>query len=266
MSDISLKSNSCEIITITNQKGGVGKTTTAINLSAGLSLIHHQRVLLIDMDTQGNATTSAGILKNDLQYTIADVLIDDVPLLDAIVKAPAGFDVIGSNKELAGLDITMSTMDDAPLLFKNALDKAYAGLDYDYIIIDCAPSLSLVTVNAMVATDSIIIPMQCEYYALEGLADLTYTIGKLQNINPNLTVRGVVRTLYDARNTLAVDVSAELERYFGDKLYQTVIPRNIRLAEAPSFGQSIFDYQKSSKGALAYQKLAGEVMAQSTHA
>lgn len=261
----SSKKTACEIIAIANQKGGVGKTTTAINLSAALSLIYHKTVLLIDMDAQGNATTSSGLFKNDLKHTIADVLIDELPLQNAIVKAPAGFDVIGANKELAGLDITMSTMDNAPLLLKQAFDVArFAGaMNYDYIIIDCAPSLSLLTVNAMAATDGVIIPMQCEYYALEGVADLTYTIEKLKNINPNLTVRGVVRTLYDARNTLAADVSAELSQYFGEKLYKTTIPRNVRLAEAPSFGQSIFGHQKSSKGAIAYQKLASEVITQS---
>lgn len=261
----SSKKPSGEIIAIANQKGGVGKTTTAVNLAAALSLIYHKKVLLIDMDAQGNATTSSGLFKNDLKYTMADVLIDELPLKEAIVKAPAGFDIIGANKELAGLDISMSTMDNAPLLLKKAFDAARFAhaLNYDYIIIDCAPSLSLVTVNAMAATDGVIIPMQCEYYALEGVADLTYTIEKLQSINPQLSVRGVVRTLYDARNTLAADVSAELSHYFGEKLYKTTIPRNVRLAEAPSFGQSIFGHQKSSKGAIAYQKLAAEVIMQS---
>lgn len=251
-----------QIIAIANQKGGVGKTTTAVNLSAALALVYHKKVLLIDMDSQGNATTSAGLAKNELQYTIADVLVDGVDLSKAIVHAPAGFDMIGSNKELAGLDISMSAMDNAPLLLKNAFKQANLSI-YDYVIIDCAPSLSLVTVNAMVATYGVIIPMQCEYYALEGVADLTYTIEKLQDLNPNLTIRGVVRTLYDNRNTLANDVSAELADYFGEKLYKTVIPRNVRLAEAPSFGQSIFEHQKSSKGAIAYQKLAEEVLKQS---
>lgn len=254
-----------EIIAIANQKGGVGKTTTAVNLSAALAQIFHKKVLLIDMDAQGNATTSSGLAKNELKHTLADVLLDDVPLDKVIVPSAAGFDMIGANKELAGLDIGMSVMDNAPSLFQMALKKAHQTdtLNYDFIIIDCAPSLSLTTVNAMVAAHSVIIPMQCEYYALEGVADLMYTLDKLKALNENLTVRGVVRTLFDSRNTLSQDVSAELSAYFGDILYQTIIPRNIRLAEAPSFGQSIFEHQKSSKGARAYQKFAEEFLAQS---
>lgn len=250
-----------QIIAIANQKGGVGKTTTAVNLAAALATIYHKKVLLIDMDTQGNATTSTGLDKNALSYTIFDVLVDDMPLAQAIVHAPIGFDVIGANKELAGLDIAISGVDNSPLLLKQAFDKADLSC-YDYVLMDCAPSLSLVTVNAMAATKGVIIPMQCEYYALEGVADLTYTIEKLQAINPTLAIQGVLRTLYDNRNTLAQDVSCELAQFFGDKLYQTVIPRNIRLAEAPSFGRSIFEHHKSSKGAIAYQKLAEEVLAQ----
>ncbi|MDO5651871.1 MAG: AAA family ATPase [Moraxella sp.] len=254
-----------EIIAIANQKGGVGKTTTAVNLSAALALIHKKRVLLIDLDSQGNATTSTGLDKNALQHTMADVFLDSVPLADAIVKAPAGFDVVGANKELAGLDVALSDVEDAPLLLKKSLQEAeFAGkLDYDYVLMDCAPSLNLVTVNAMVATQGVIIPMQCEYYALEGVADLTHTVERLQAINSDLYIRGVVRTMYDNRNMLAQDVSAELAHHFGDLLYKTVIPRNIRLAEAPSFGQSIFGFQNSSKGAQAYQRFSNEVIKQS---
>lgn len=298
-----------KIITIANQKGGVGKTTTAVNLSSALALIYQKKILLIDMDAQGNATTSVGLDKNALPLTIADVLLDGVALSSVICPASgglnndqlnqtkantttkgnatnsantnqagdtnintadinttdgfgnnAGFDMIGANRELAGLDVALSAQDNAPLVLKNTLQKTK--LDYDYIIIDAPPSLSLVTVNALGATDGVIIPMQCEYYALEGVADLLYTIDKLKTINPKLTVRGVVRTLFDRRNTLAQDVSAELEHHFGALLYRTIIPRNIRLAEAPSFGQSIFCHQKSSKGAIAYQNLAKEVIAQ----
>lgn len=254
-----------EIITIANQKGGVGKTTTAVNLAAALALIFHKKVLLIDLDAQGNATTSTGLFKNELKHTIVDVLLDGVALADAVVRAPAGFDVVGANRDLAGLDMALSGVEDAPLLLKKALaEAAFAHrLDYDFIIIDCAPSLSLVTVNALAATQGVIIPMQCEYYALEGVADLTHTLERLESINPELYVRGVVRTLYDHRNTLAQDVSAELSRHFGERLYQTVIPRNVRLAEAPSFGQSIFGHQNSSKGARAYQRFAEEVLKQS---
>ena len=254
-----------EIIAIANQKGGVGKTTTAVNLAAALRLIHRKKVLLIDLDAQGNATTSVGLNKNELSHTIADVFLDGVSLVDAVVKAPAGFDVVGANRELAGLDVAMSDFDDAPFGLRDAITRAseIGKFDYDYVILDCAPSLSLVTVNALVACDGVIIPMQCEYYALEGVADLTHTIDRLQAINPKLAIRGVVRTLFDSRNMLAQDVSKELVLHFGKLVYQTVIPRNIRLAEAPSFGQSIFGFQNSSKGARAYHNFSNEVLQQS---
>lgn len=260
-----MNKNKPEIITIANQKGGVGKTTTAVNLAAALSMIFKKKVLLIDMDSQGNATTATGFFKHELLYTIADVLLDNVPLDEAILAADAGFDLIGANREIAGLDLGLSKVADSPNLLKNALNSAKQNgqLDYDYVVIDCAPSLSLVTVNAMVATDGVIVPMQCEYYALEGVADLTHTLNKLIDFNPNLKVRGVVRTMYDSRNLLAQDVSAELIRHFGELVYDTVIPRSVRLAEAPSFGQTIFEHQLSSSGARAYQKLAEEVIAQS---
>lgn len=248
-----------EIIAIANQKGGVGKTTTAVNLACALALIGKKRVLLIDLDAQGNATTSLGFDKNALEYTVADVLLDGVALSDVIIKAEH-LDVMGANRDLAGIDVSLSDVDNAPFLLKNALQNSQ--LDYDYVIMDCAPSLNLLTVNALVATDGVIIPMQCEYYALEGVADLMETVDKLTALNPNLHVRGVVRTMYDGRSTLLQDVSAELANYFGEKLYQTFIPRNIRLAEAPSFGKSIFDYEKSSAGARAYHKLALEVLKQ----
>lgn len=249
-----------QIIAIANQKGGVAKTTTAVNLSVALNLIGKKKVLLIDLDPQGNATTSLGIDKNALDNTVADVLLDGFDVKKAIVQTRSGIDVLGANRELAGVDMGLASFENPPLVLKTALSRAK--LDYDYVLIDCAPSLSLLTVNALVATDGVIIPMQCEYYALEGVADLVHTIEKLKNINPNLHIKGVVRTLYDARNALAGDVSKELEVHFGKLLYKTAIPRSIRLAEAPSFGQSIFDFHKSSKGAIAYQNLAEEVLAQ----
>lgn len=260
-----MTSKKCEIITIANQKGGVGKTTTAVNLAAALALVFHKKVLLIDMDSQGNATTSTGVFKNELRYTIADVLLDDIPLIETILKTEAGFDIIGANREIAGLDVGLAEYENAPKLLVKALKTAQKNqqFDYDYIIIDCAPSLSLVTINALVATDGVIIPMQCEYYALEGVADLTHTLAKLTTLNPKLKVRGVVRTMFDTRNALAQDVSAELATHFGELLYQTAIPRSVRLAEAPSFGQTIFGHQLSSKGARAYQRLAEEVIRQS---
>lgn len=252
-------SKSMEILAIANQKGGVGKTTTAVNLVAYLAQAGKQ-VLLIDLDPQGNATTGAGLDKQDLEYTLADVLLDEVAIESAIVTSDAGFDVIGANRELSGIDITLMGQSNSHILLKEAMASLTG---YDYVIIDCAPSLNLLTVNAMVATQGVVIPMQCEYYALEGLADLSQTIDRLKELNSGLYIRGVVRTLFDARNTLANDVSAELDAYFGDLMYQTIIPRNVRLAEAPAHGMTILEYESNSKGAQAYQSLAEEIIKQS---
>lgn len=247
-----------EILTVVNQKGGVGKTTTAVNLACALQLFG-KKVLLLDMDAQGNATTSFGLDKTQLALSMTDVLLQECTLEQAIVQSSSGVSLVGANRDLSGLDMSLLGQDDPIDRLKSALQAAE--LDYDYVLIDCAPSLSLVTVNALVATDGVIIPMQCEYYALEGVADLIHTLERLKEKNPSLSIKGVVRTLYDGRSTLVKEVSAELERYFGEKLFRTVIPRTIRLAEAPSFGQSIFEHGRSSKGAIAYQKLAQELLA-----
>ncbi len=250
-----------QIIAIANQKGGVGKTTTAVNLAASLAVLK-KRVLLVDMDSQGNATMGSGVQKNDLLYSVTDVLLGEVPIETAITKAEVGYKVLGSNRDLAGVELAIAEQDGREFILKKALDTIRD--KFDYIVIDCAPSLSLITVNALAAVDSVIIPMQCEYYALEGLADLTQTIDRIQQaLNPNLQITGVLRTMYDARNALTRDVSAELEQFFGKKLYDTVIPRNVRLAEAPAHGLPIIYFEKSSKGAVAYLNLAAEMLKKS---
>ncbi|MFB2537917.1 MULTISPECIES: ParA family protein [unclassified Acinetobacter] len=247
-----------KIIAIANQKGGVAKTTTAVNLAASLAILK-KRVLLVDLDSQGNATMGSGIQKNQLNFTVVDVLLDEAPIEAAIVKTEALYKVLGSNRELAGVELNIADVEGREFLLKNHLQKVASA--YDFIIIDCAPSLSLITVNALCAADSVLIPMQCEYYALEGLADLCQTIERInQSLNPNLEILGVLRTMFDGRNALAKDVSQELANYFGDKLFQTVIPRNVRLAEAPAHGMPVIYFEKSSKGAVAYLSFAAELM------
>lgn len=248
-----------KILAITNQKGGVGKTTTCVNLAASLASLGKQ-VLLIDLDPQGNASTGSGIDKAHLKHSIYHVLIGAKSLKEVVVSCEkGGFDIAPSNRELAGAEVELVNELARETRLKQAIIKL-AGV-YDYVLLDCPPALNLVTVNALTAASAVMIPMQCEYYALEGLSDLVNTIKKVRaHLNPTLEIEGLLRTLFDTRNMLAQQVSAQLIGHFGEKVYKTIIPRNIRLAEAPSYGMSVLNYDKNSKGAHAYLELAKEIM------
>lgn len=246
-------------LAITNQKGGVGKTTTCVNLAASLAT-YGKRVLLVDLDPQGNATTGSGVDKAQLAASIYHVLIGDKSLQEVIVPSPkGGFDIAPSNRDLAGAEVELVNEGGREIRLKSALVKL--SNQYDYVLLDCPPALNLITVNALTAAHSVMIPMQCEYYALEGLSDLVNTIKKVRaNLNPILEIEGLLRTMFDSRNMLASQVSAQLQSHFGKKVYDTIIPRNIRLAEAPSYGLPVLIYDKTSRGALAYLALAGEII------
>jgi len=247
------------IFAVANQKGGVGKTTTTVNLSASLARMN-KKVLMVDLDPQGNATMGSGIEKNSIEYSVYDLLVDRLPVSQVAMKTPeSGFDVLPANGDLTAAEVELLDVEGRDHRLRDSLREQ--GSSYDYILIDCPPSLNMLTVNALVAADGVLIPMQCEYYALEGLTALSQTIEAVSaSLNPGLKIEGILRTMYDPRNRLSQEVSEQLTGFFDDTVYRTIVPRNVRLAEAPSFGLPVIVYDKSSRGALAYIALAGEIL------
>ncbi len=247
-----------KILSIVNQKGGVGKTTTTINLAACLTKMK-RRVLLVDLDPQSNATRGSGTDSASIKYSINDVLLDRHNIDEAIMTSNDGFDLLPATPELTESEVNLISKDNREFTLKNKLSKVSG--NYDYILMDCPPSLNILTVNALVCSTGVLIPVQCEFYALQGLSELINTINQIQSSsNESLKIEGILRTMFDSRNNLSNDVSEQLNQYFPDNLYKTKIPRNIRVAEAPSHGMSILQYDGLSKGSLSYYSLAGEVI------
>ena len=247
-----------KVLAIANQKGGVGKTTTSVNLAASLT-VTRKNVLLIDLDPQGNATTGSGIDKASLSLSIYDLLSKNESIEEVLLRPEAGYDLLPTNGDLVASEVELMAGDDREARLRSIVDVVRS--NYDFIVIDCPPSLNMLTINALVAADGVVIPMQCEYYALEGLSALMDTISAIRDrLNPSLKIEGILRTMYDPRSKLTSEVNGQLFNYFGDAVYRTVVPRNIRLAEAPSYGKPAIKYDKQSRGAIAYLALAGELL------